>query len=173
MAKRILYTLASILRLPLVIVTDVVLAIYDTTIDTLLGPMQHGSRREQRRWSKSVRQIDRLEESKEISSPRSRTATRSTPEQMGKPVRRPLTVAADWGLAIYDCFFDLLLGPTQFGTRREIRRWSKSDQAIDRVPHASGRPSEGGQAERLQFGKGPVVNHLAAMNRKSKASGNE
>ena len=173
MAKQILYTLGSILRLPLVIVSDLVLAIYDGVIDTLLGPTQYGSRRERRRWSKSVRQIDRLEVSNEISLPRSQTATRSAADQRGKPVRRPLSVASDWWLAAYDGFFDLLLGPTQFGTRREIRRWSKSDQAIDRVPHASGRPFEGGQAERLQFGKGPVVNHLAAMNRKSKASGNE
>jgi len=183
MTKRLLYTLSSIMRLPLTVAMDVVLAIYDSVLDTLTGPTLYGTRQEKRRWSKSVRQIDRREQSSEISKPKIRTANRGKhnqaerfeferglvdnlfTEKLRGLARQPIRVLTDWILLFYDGFFDLLMGPTPFGSRREIRRWSKSDQTLDSLPQPNQRAPRN-QPERLQFGQGPVVNHLAAMNRK-------
>jgi len=63
MITRILYRLGLLARLLSSIVTDTWLTLRDSVLDALLGPTRSGSRREIREWSRSVRQMDLLENS--------------------------------------------------------------------------------------------------------------
>ncbi len=87
--------------------------------------------------------------------------------RLGSLGRLPLDFASDLGLAIHDVFLDTVLGPTPMGSRREIRRWSKTVKRIDRLERSIAGSSSKKNSEQLRFSIGKVASHLLEMNRKA------